>query len=76
MNLAPLLPYIQIALSVLLAAAILLQQSDASVSGTFGGSFSENIAHTRRGFERTLFQATIVIAVLFVLSVGANLWVH
>lgn len=76
MTLASLLPYIQIGLAVLLAGAVLLQQSDASVSGTFGGSFSENVAHTRRGFERTLFQATIIIAILFCLSALASLWVH
>ena len=64
-----LLPYIQITLSVLLVVAILLQSSDASVGGAFGGgdSFGGN-AHTRRGFERVIFIATIILAVLFVLS--------
>ena len=74
MNLVSILPYIQIGLAVILSVAILLQQSDASVSGTFGGSFSENAARSRRGFERTLFQITIVIAIPFALSAIASLW--
>jgi len=69
-----LLPYIQIALSVLLVAAILLQTSEASVGGAFGGSdgFSSGY-HTRRGFEKVLFNSTIVLAILFVLSAFAAL---
>lgn len=61
------LPWIQVTLSVLLVIAILLQQSGASVGGAFGGSDS-SFFHTRRGFEKTLFQATIVLAILFALS--------
>ena len=64
-----LLPYIQIILSVLLVVAILLQNSEASAGGAFGGSDNFGSAtHTRRGFERVIFIATIVLAVLFVLS--------
>ena len=64
-----LLPYIQITLSVLLAVAILLQNSESSAGGAFGGgdNFGSG-ARTRRGFERVLFITTIVIAALFVLS--------
>ena len=67
--LAGLLPYIQIALSLLLIGAILIQQSDASVGSAFGGgdSFSA-VQHTRRGFEKVIFNATIVIGILFVIS--------
>ena len=64
------LPYIQIVLAVILVAAILLQQTGASIGGAFGGSDNFSSAyHTRRGFERTLFIITIVIAILF--AVGA-----
>jgi protein translocase SecG subunit len=64
-----LLPYIQITLSVLLVVAILLQNSEASAGGAFGGGDNFGGAtHTRRGFERVIFIATIIIAVLFVLS--------
>jgi protein translocase SecG subunit len=60
------LPYIQIILAVLLVAAILMQKSDTGVSGTFGGADNWNNGyHTRRGFEKFIFNATIILAVLF-----------
>ena len=62
-----LLPWIQIILSILLIGAILLQQSGAGIGGAFGGSDGGGF-YTRRGFEKFLFQATIVIAILFALS--------
>ena len=66
-TLIPALPYIQIGLSVLLIATILLQQSAAGLGGAFGDNFSSGF-HTKRGFERTLFITSIVIAILFVIS--------
>lgn len=63
------LPYIQITLSLLLIAAVLLQQTGSNVGGAFGGG--ENFAasfHTRRGFERILFIGTVVIAIIFGLT--------
>lgn len=61
------LPYVQIGLSVLLVAAILLQQSAAGLGGAFGDNFSAGF-HTKRGFEKTLFNVSIVTAFLFVIS--------
>ncbi len=62
------LPYVQIALSVLLVAAILLQQSGSSLGGAFGGDNFSAAFHTRRGAEKALFYASIVLGVLFALS--------
>ena len=62
------LPYIQIFLAVILTTAILMQQTDASLGAVFGGGDSGPSGRTRRGFELTLFKATIVLAILFVLS--------
>jgi len=59
--------YISIALiifSVLLVASVLLQQMGSGLSSTFGGSGSAY--QTRRGLEKTLFRATIVLGVLIV----------
>jgi len=67
------LPYIQIGLSVLLVAAILFQRSEASLGSAFGGGDSGGTRFSRRGFEKLLFNATIVIAILFVLSAFATL---
>lgn len=64
-----LLPYIQIGLSVLLVTAVLMQRSEAGLGGAFGGSDAPGSSfHTKRGAEKTLFNATIVLAVLFALS--------
>ena len=61
------LPYIQVALSVLLIIGILLQRSEAGL-GTAFGSDTGGTRFVRRGMEKTLFQATILVAILFVLS--------
>jgi protein translocase SecG subunit len=70
------IPYIQIVLSVLLIIGVLLQQSEAALGSAFGGgdSFSSGY-HTKRGAEKTIFVATIVIAVLFAVSSFALLLV-
>ncbi|MEX0912964.1 MAG: preprotein translocase subunit SecG [Candidatus Paceibacterota bacterium] len=69
----PILPYIQIILSVLLVAAILLQQRGSSLGGAFGGDNFSASFHKRRGSELFLFRLTIVLAVLFILSAILNI---
>lgn len=59
------LPFIQVILSIILIASILLQQSSAGLGGAMGGSDASATFHTRRGFEKFLFYFTIAIAVLF-----------
>ena len=73
MDLAGFLPWVQIGLSVILIILVLIQQTDASMGAAFGGSGSEGVSRTRRGFERTIFQTTIVVAILFVISVLASI---
>ena len=58
-----LLPYVQVIISVLLVSAILLQQRGTGLGAAFGGE--GNVYHTKRGFEKTLYRATIVLAILF-----------
>lgn len=68
-SLAGYLPYIQIILSIALIALILLQQTGSELGGAFGGGGDGgNVSHTRRGFEKTVFHLTIVVAILFALS--------
>lgn len=62
------LPYIQIVLSILLVASIVLQQTGSSLGGAFGSDNFSAGFHTRRGAEKFLFQATIVLAALFAAS--------
>ena len=61
------LPGIQVVLSVLLVGAILLQQRGAGLGGAFGDQ-SQQSYYKRRGAELFLFQATIVLSVLFAIS--------
>ncbi len=68
MELATVLPYVQIVLSVLLMVCVLLQRTGASLGGAFGADNFSSGFHTRRGLEKTLFRATIVLAILFALS--------
>ncbi len=53
----------QIVVSVLLIVAILLQNRGAGLGSAFGGS--GGVYLTKRGLEKKLFIATIVLAVLF-----------
>lgn len=68
MHMAQILPIIQIILSLLLVAGVLMQQSDAGLGSAFGGGDGGGSGHTRRGMEKTIFNATIIIAILFVVS--------
>ncbi|OWK26735.1 MAG: preprotein translocase subunit SecG [Parcubacteria group bacterium GW2011_GWA2_38_13b] len=54
----------QIIVSVILIIAILMQQRGSGLSGAFGGD--GNIYRTKRGLERVLFIATIILATLFI----------
>jgi len=67
-SLATALPWIQIALAVIISALVLLQQSEASLGSAFGGGMSDSVSHTRRGSEKIVFVSTIVVGVLFVAS--------
>jgi len=63
---------VQILLAIVMIGAILLQTRGSGFSG-FGSSDS-SIYRTRRGFEKTLFQFTIILAVVWVLvSIGTAL---
>lgn len=53
----------QIAVCVLLMAAILLQARGTGLGATFGGE--GNVFRTKRGLEKTLFRMTIVFSVIF-----------
>lgn len=61
------LPWIQIVLSVLLVASILLQRSGSEVGGALGGD-GAGFYHTKRGLEKFLFVLTVILAILFALS--------
>lgn len=72
-TLQAMLPYAQITLSLLLIIGIVLQNRGASLGGAFGGDNFAATFYKRRGAEKFLFNATIVVAVLFVLSAALGL---
>jgi len=64
--------YVQIAqlvISLLFVLAILLQNRGTGLGGVFGGE--GNVYRTKRGVEKGLFIATIVLAAVFF---GLALW--
>lgn len=53
-------------ISVALIVVVLLQQKSSSLGSMMGGDAGgEEVAQTRRGADRFLFQATLALAVLF-----------
>ncbi|MDQ5931447.1 MAG: preprotein translocase subunit SecG [Patescibacteria group bacterium] len=65
---------VQIVISVLLIVAILLQQKGVGLGAAFGGS--SNVYSTKRGVDKILFRATIVLAVLYLVAAAANLLIQ
>lgn len=55
----------QIILSTALILAILLQVKGGGLGGIFGQA--DTVYRTKRGVEKTLFQLTIVLVVLFII---------
>lgn len=69
------LTYIQIILSFLLIGGVLLQRSEASLGTAFGTDSATGGRFMRRGFEKLLFNATLLLAVLFVMATIAPLFI-
>lgn len=42
-----------------------MQSKTSGLSGAFGGDDSAGAFQTRRGLEKTIFHATLIIAILF-----------
>ena len=55
----------QIVLSIALVLTILLQVRGGGLGGIFGQA--DTVYRTRRGVEKTLFQLTIILVVLFII---------
>jgi preprotein translocase subunit SecG len=57
----------QIVLAIVIIVLVLLQSKDAGMSNMFGGGGDMGVYKTRRGVEKTLYNATIVIGTVFML---------
>jgi protein translocase SecG subunit len=60
----PIFIFADIIIMVALIIVVALQNKSAGLSNVFGGA--GNIVQTRRGFEKWLFYATIILGILFV----------
>jgi len=68
-----LLTIFQVVISILLSLAVLTQQRGTGLSATFGGS--GGFYTSKRGAEKFLSNATVVLATLFVLNSLAFLFI-
>jgi protein translocase SecG subunit len=64
MNLTTLLGIAQIGVSIAIIILVLLQERSSGTSGVFGGSGGD-FHQTRRGAEKTMYTATIVLVIFF-----------
>ena len=63
-----------IIVSVLLTVSILLQQRGGGMSSSFGGNVE--VYHTKRGLEKGIFWASVVLSVLFIGGALARLFFY
>jgi preprotein translocase subunit SecG len=66
LELATFMPWIQAVLAVLLVVLVLIQQGEGNLGSAFGGGETGGPNHKKRGFEKTIFTTTIIVACLFV----------
>lgn len=71
MNFDAILQVITVGSAILMVLAILLQQRGASLGAGFGSS--GELYTTRRGLDKNLFEVTVILAVVFILSILAGL---
>lgn len=71
MDINTILQIVTVGSAFLMMLAILLQQRGASLGAGFGAS--GELYTTRRGLDKNLFEVTIILAVVFVLSILVSL---
>lgn len=71
MSIDGILQIVTIGSAILMILAILLQQRGATLGAGFGSS--GELYTTRRGLDKNLFEVTVILAVVFVLSILVGL---
>jgi len=66
------LPYIQIGIGIILIIFILLQQRGTALGSAFGDE-GGGFYSTRRGLQKKIFWATVIVGALFIISALLNL---
>ncbi len=64
-----LLSIVRVLLAILLTTLVLVQRANTDASGAFGADGGSGAALEKRGVEKTLHRLTIVVAILFVVSI-------
>ncbi|HNM78869.1 MAG TPA: preprotein translocase subunit SecG, partial [Tepidiformaceae bacterium] len=57
---------LQILVSTILIVVVLLQVKGSGFGAALGGMSGGSVYRTKRGLERTLFQATILLVIAFI----------
>ena len=70
------LSIVQITLAILLVALVLVQRANTDASGAFGADGGSGATLEKRGAEKTMHRLTIIIAILFVLTLAYPLAVR
>jgi len=70
-NLNSIIQIVMVISAILMIITILLQQRGATLGAGFGSS--GELYTTRRGLDKSLFDTTVVLAVIFILSILAAL---
>ena len=68
------LPSVLIVLAVILIVLVLLQRANTDASGAFSSDGGTGSILVKRGAEKTLHSATVFVAVLFVATTLAHLF--
>ncbi len=71
MSIDGILQIVTLVSAVLMILMILLQQRGASLGAGFGST--GELYTTRRGIDKSLFEVTVILAVIFVLSIVVGL---
>ena len=58
--------FLQILVSAILIGVVLLQVKGSGFGAALGGMSGGSTFRTKRGLERTLFQATILLVIVFI----------
>lgn len=65
---------INVILSILLVIMVLIQRTNTEAGGAFGQDSGGSFAFRRRGSEKTLYNLTVWIAVLFACSLAVRVF--
>lgn len=71
MSIDSILQIVMVVSAVLMVITVLLQQRGATLGAGFGSS--GELYTTRRGVDKNLFDTTVILAVVFVVSILAGL---